>query len=408
MAKRVTDVQLKAWVRQGGPLSAKALGDGLYFRIHKSGVAQFYLRYRFGGKGKWFLLGHYPDMSLSAARDAGRAERVLVSKGIDPALEKQREQARAQAARTFADVADEWYAREIKPRYKHPDVVERVLRRWINPKIGRLPIGEVAAVQADGVLRAIVDAGAPTVANDALRYMQRVFKFARKRRLVDVNPVADFDLLDAGGPETSRSRHLTGAELRALFQAMKKSPSFGRSNELATKLLLLLCVRKMELLGAPWSDFDLDAGVWHLPDNKTAKPIDIPLPTTAVQWLQELAVLACGSAYVFPARRITKQRRFTHVGPDTLNRALDGLAVGIPSFTVHDLRHTARTHLTRLRVSSDVAERCLNHKIKGVEGIYNHHDYFVERRAALELWAAEIDRLSAANDKVEIAACGVP
>lgn len=401
MAKRVTDVQLKAWVRQGGPLSAKALGDGLYFRIHKSGVAQFYLRYRFGGKGKWFLLGHYPDMSLSSARDAGRAGRVLVSKGSDPALEKQREQARAQAARTFADVADEWYAREIEPRYKHPEVVERVLRRWIKPKLGRWPIGEVTAIHADAVLRAIVDAGAPTVANDALRYMQRVFKYARKRRLVEINPVADFDLLDAGGVEGSRSRYLTADELRALFSAMRTDDSFGRSNELAAKLLLLLCVRKMELLGARWSNLDLDVGFWYLPHNKTDKPIEIPLPETATHWLRELLVFACGSDYVFPARRITKQRRFPHVGPDTLNRALDSLDLDIPPFTVHDLRRTARTHLVRLGVDKDVAKRCLNHKVPGVDGIYDRHDYFDERRDALELWAAEIESLSCtgANEK---------
>ena len=33
-----------------------------------------------------------------------------------------------------------------------------------------------------------------------------------------------------------------------------------------------------------------------------------------------------------------------------------------------------------------VAERCLNHKLKGVVGIYNRHDYFEERRRALEAW----------------------
>ena len=37
--------------------------------------------------------------------------------------------------------------------------------------------------------------------------------------------------------------------------------------------------------------------------------------------------------------------------------------------------------------STGVAERCLNHKVKGVEGIYNRHDYFDERRAALNKWA---------------------
>ena len=42
-----------------------------------------------------------------------------------------------------------------------------------------------------------------------------------------------------------------------------------------------------------------------------------------------------------------------------------------------------------------IAERCLNHKIKGLVGVYNRHDYFVERRAGLQMWAdllAEAER----------------
>ena len=35
-----------------------------------------------------------------------------------------------------------------------------------------------------------------------------------------------------------------------------------------------------------------------------------------------------------------------------------------------------------------VAERALNHKIRGVEGIYDQHDYFSERKIALAKWAA--------------------
>jgi hypothetical protein len=40
-----------------------------------------------------------------------------------------------------------------------------------------------------------------------------------------------------------------------------------------------------------------------------------------------------------------------------------------------------------LGVDPFVAERCLNHKVKGVEGVYNRHDYFDERKVALNEWA---------------------
>jgi hypothetical protein len=42
--------------------------------------------------------------------------------------------------------------------------------------------------------------------------------------------------------------------------------------------------------------------------------------------------------------------------------------------------------LATLGVRSEVAERCLGHQLGGVEGTYNRHDYFEERRRALALW----------------------
>ena len=61
--------------------------------------------------------------------------------------------------------------------------------------------------------------------------------------------------------------------------------------------------------------------------------------------------------------------------------------------TIHDFRRTARTHLAALGVDPFIAERCLNHKIKGVEGIYNRHDYFDERKVALNEWAKLLSAL---------------
>lgn len=72
-----------------------------------------------------------------------------------------------------------------------------------------------------------------------------------------------------------------------------------------------------------------------------------------------------------------------HIVESTLPVALAKLRPhlhGIDNFTIHDFRRTARTHLASLGVDPIVAERCLNHRIKGVEGIYNRHQYFDERK----------------------------
>ena len=47
----------------------------------------------------------------------------------------------------------------------------------------------------------------------------------------------------------------------------------------------------------------------------------------------------------------------------------------VEHFTVHDLMRTFRSLLASLSVPGYVAERYLNHKLKGVEGIYDRYDY---------------------------------
>jgi len=155
------------------------------------------------------------------------------------------------------------------------------------------------------------------------------------------------------------------------------------------KLLLLLAVCKSELIAACRDEFELEADppVWHLPGirTETGQPLDIPLPTMAVEWLRKLQELACNAEYVLQARKL-QSRMVPHVCESTLGVAMGKVKHGLPHFTVHDFRRTARTHLAAMGVEPHVAERCLDHKLEGVEGVYNRHDHFGERRRALEEW----------------------
>lgn len=74
-------------------------------------------------------------------------------------------------------------------------------------------------------------------------------------------------------------------------------------------------------------------------------------------------------------------------------RALDKALSPMPHWTLHDLRRTARSLMSRAGVSSDIAERVLGHVIPGVRGVYDRHQYQAEKREALERLAQEIDRI---------------
>ena len=395
----ITDRELKSWLSAGA--ADRGVGDGLTFvasaTAARAGKASWILRYRLNGRAKEKVLGRYPELSLKDAREKARQDRVQIEQGIDVAAVKQAEKALLLEVPTVQRLGEVWYARYIQPRYKHPEVVARVLRKHINPVLGSVAPADVKPAHIDSVLTRIVANGAPTVANDALRHMSRMFRMAVRNHWIERNPAADFDLADAGGDEASRDRWLTTEELQQLAAAMRATPNFGRENELAVWLLLALCVRKMELLSARWDAFDLDSGIWTVDKEytKTRSSIRIPLATPVIAWLKEARVLSFGKPYVFPARRLVRTRlgvarrnRYEHVGPDTLNVALKRLEVlDIEHFTVHDMRRNARTHLAGLGVDRFVAERSLNHKLGNVEGVYDRHDYFAERAAALGAWA---------------------
>jgi integrase len=369
-------------------------GDGLYLRKQTRDGASWTLRYRFAGKEHWLTLGNYPDMSLALARIEARQARVLLDRQQNPLSVRRAALAEERRKGSFKVLCEDWYRAEVQARgLKHPAVPRRYLDKYLLPKLGRLPASDITPSDIARVLDEL-KGRAPTAANDLLRFTRRIFAFGVRRRFVLSNPAADFSpRLDAGGIERPRSRALSIDELAHLFEKIRGTSNFGEDNLLAIKLLLALCVRKGELLGARWAEFDLDgdtqAGmVWHLPASrtKTGDSLDIPLAPVVVEWLNTLRTLASGNEYVLPKRRHDPRERVPHVGIDTLNVALQRVKHGLEHFTLHDLRRTARTHLAALGVRREVAERCLGHKLRGVEGTYDRHDYFKERRTALESW----------------------
>jgi integrase len=375
--------------------SAKhAVGDGLYFVVPRSGQAYWILRYTNFGKRREMTLGNYPDLSLKDARLAAATNAKLRRDGLDPLIAKQ--QAKQTQLVVVDDLFSDWQIGN-KKRLKYPGIPDRVYRKDIAPEIGKLPITEVTPRHIQMLLRKITTSGRPSIANDALLYLKQIFNHGIKLDLTSHNPAAPFSVNDAGGVEASKDRALSLDEVKQAFKVFRENPdSFTRDNYLACALLICLGVRKSELTEAKWAEFNLDKAVWSLPKerSKTGVGMEIPLPPLVIEWLNELKGRAFNSEYVFPNRRSSKNG---HMGPDTLNRAISKMfgqdpgkkvqppnKMGdMPHFTVHDLRRTCRTLLAEIGVLGHVAERCLNHKLKGVEGIYNKHDYFEERREAL-------------------------
>lgn len=403
MSEKLTVKEIQSLVNKN-EVGKYSDGGGLYFVVPKSGTAYWMLRYTSNKRRKEMTLGRYADLSLKDARFEAAAKQKQNREGMDPLLAKQR--SKQESIKTVNDLFNDWYT-TLESRLKHPQIPKRIYTKDIAPHIGEFKLDQLSARDIRNIIEAIKKTGRMAIANDALGYCKQLFNHAIKLDLMGLNPASAFTFRDAGGLEKSRERALSEGELKLFFSVAKaNSKSFSRENYLACLLLVSTGVRKSELCEAKWEEFSLVEAVWKLPASrsKTNVGFDIPLAPQVLVWLEELKVRAFGSDYVFPSRRTSSK---PHMGSDTLNRAISklfgheagkkkqppNLMGDMEHFAVHDLRRTCRTLLAQQGTPGYVAERCLNHKLKGVEGVYNKHDYFDERKEALNLLAEKVTNL---------------
>lgn len=199
--------------------------------------------------------------------------------------------------------------------------------------------------------------------------------------------------------ETARDRILNDDELRAVWKVAGKTGTFGG----IVKELLLTAARKGEVAAMRHSQIGTD-GIWGLPGalTKNHEPLYLPLPKEA------LDIIAAQDRtedqdIVFSIGGKCEFKNWGHSKAEFDKLVTCELGVTVPNWTLHDLRRTARSLMSRAKVRPDHAERVLNHKIGGVEGTYDRHSYADEKRDALEALArmlrhiAEGEPLSLAN-----------
>lgn len=406
----MNDKQIRSLIKSGLQ-TRKPIGDGLYIRVQTIGKAYWEVRYSIHSKRKFMRIagGQYPNMSLVNAKLEAALIMQQIRNGLDPLAERIRDN--EEKIKTVNHLFDDWHL-ELSKRIKSSQIQKRVYTKEIKPFIGDLAIDKVNARDIRAILQKVSSSGRPSIANATLAYCNQLFNHACKLDLAANNPASAFKLSDAGGAEKSRTRMLDIKELEIVFKILRdNSHIFTRDNYLAVALLVSLGVRKGELIAAQWQEFDFEKQVWSLPEerSKTGIAIKIPLTDSVQSWLNELKIRAAGSDYIFPARRASKRRKY--ISDDTLNHALAkmfGMKVdsnkqpypnllghaGVDHFTVHDLRRTCRSLLAKVGIQGHIAERCLNHKLKGVEGIYDRYDYFDERREALTKLSSLINPLA--------------
>lgn len=367
---------------------------GMYLEVYPNGSKYWRMKYRYAGKEKRLALGVYPEITLKEARKRRDDARTLLAEGTDPGQAKQAQKRadKLSAANSFEAVAREWYGKQAHTWVKtHAADVLRRLEANAFPAIGHRGIKEIDPPELLMMARKIEARGAHDLAHRVLQVCGQVFRYGVATGRCTRDPVPD--LRGALTPHVKMNQAaVRPEELPDLMRAISTYDQTGdRQTMLALQLLALTFVRTNELIGAVWSEFDLDNAVWVVPAHRMKMKTEhvVPLSAQAVTILRELHPMAGGSRFVFPGRSRDKP-----ISNNTLLFALYRLGYK-GKMTGHGFRSVASTALNEMGFRADVVERQLAHCERNeVRGAYNRAEYLQERRGMMQQWGDYLDAVA--------------
>lgn len=363
--------------------------------------------------------------TLKDARAARDAAREQVSKGMDPresrrlaereaAEDQRRRLAELDTRRTVKQAFERWHALYLTAHRKDGgEFVQALFDRHVLPAIGDKPLAELQRRDVADLLDAITAQGIRRTANMALSLLRQFLRWCAVRDWIDRDPTLNLSKAAVGGKDKPRDRALSTLEIVELRDAL---PASGLPERMQRALWVILATgcRVGELSAARLADFDLQAGTWLIPETKNGSEHLVHLSAFATDHIKAMLELAKGSAYLLPGRALTvdegEERDDQPISDKVLtkqvgdrqrdtplkgrSKAVATLVLARGKWTPHDLRRTMATRMREsLKVSSDVIERCLNHKPQGIVGVYQTGELMGERKAAFEAWGAELARL---------------
>jgi len=356
---------------------------GFGLMITRSGHRSFVYQYRAGHRSRRMT---FPvALGLDKARKEARRALGSVAAGGDPLQERRKAEALGQ--NTLQSICEEYLRREGK-RLRGRDQIEATLKRLVYPKLGSRQIDTILRSEIVRLLDKIDDEHGAGMADNTLAQIRRIMNWHATRTDNFRSPIVR-GMARTKPKERARDRILTDDELRAIWKAAEapKGPF-----DFLVRFILLTTARRSE--AARISDTELSGDDWVIPGIRYKTKLDhvIPLSQAARDLLAKVPRIK-GVLFIFTTgdRPISGFSKFK----ETFDKEC-----GVTSWTLHDLRRTGRSLMSRAGVDANHAERCLGHVIGGVRGTYDRHAYHAEKKAAFEALAAQIDRIIHPADNV--------
>ena len=392
-------------------------GDSLFLSIRSvgnGGAKSFRMAYRINGKQSWLTLEKNTLADARAERDANKA---LVTKGLDPALERklnvirthnaqleeQEAEKKLNARMTVNDLFLRWCDIDLTKR-KGMDEIRRTFNKDILPELGLLFVEDVTKSHISLIIGKMKIRGAPHTARNLIILVRQMFRFAVSHDLIDADPTARIDITKMTTKASERDRVLSESEIKALARQMPDA-NLNPATECAIWIAIATACRVGEISKAKHTDVDFDAGTWVIPkeNSKNGKAHTIVLSNFALEQFRRLTRLSTSAVWLLPHRdnirsasrsSLAQQLNIRQIPGDARCKDNQSLMLVGGKWTPHDLRRTGATLMGGLGVAPDTIDKCLNHvEPNKIKRTYQRQKLEAEQAKAWELLGERLELL---------------
>jgi integrase len=324
------------------------------------------------GKVRYGKLGTTADLTIEQARDRARVALRRIKDGKD-AIERPKP-----LPESVADVAAAWVAGHVeKSRLRTASEIQRILGRYILPPWRDRKFVEIKRSDVRRLLDAVETNHGPAQAKNVLAVFRSMANWQQQRD-DDYTPPTTKNMRPI---MQSRERILDDDELRAIWKASGDGTQFSA----LVRLLLLTAQRKAKVTTMQWGDLSGDIWTIRKEPREKSNAGRLQLPPLAMDAFASLPRFA-GNDFVFAGRG-------ANPFDGGQSKAEFDVRCGVTGWTLHDLRRTARSLMSRAGVPREHAERVLGHSIGNTaEQTYDRHKFDHEKAVALRQLADLIAR----------------
>lgn len=350
---------------------------GFVLRVTPEGKKSFTYRYRSPADGKHKrLTWPYPAFSLAEARaEAEKAVRTVARK------EEPKPKLEIGLPETVGDLCSLYVKQYLKKQVRRWKEAEGEIENHIRPKLGTTRLDKITKGHVRQLVQGIEETY-PVAANRVLTRLRAVFNWGLDEDLCTIDPTRG---VKKPTKEKPTARVLTDDELKAVWLACDTLDFPAREY---MRTLILTGQRRDEVRCVPWPEIDRKMMNWVIPAKRYKSDRDhlIPLTDTVLELFDASPARA---GYIFSST----DGKTPYANLIRPKRILDKVS-SVTGWTLHDIRRTVRTGMSRLGIRPDIAERVIGHSVGGKLGeTYDIYSYRSEKLEALQTWQAHVASL---------------